>query len=381
MHKLSPIDILEYYQLVEKELPLDYDKRKIMLKKVVLLERCEQYDLCQFYIDILKDSVNTQEDWEKLFYSKLRCYYFTNMYDELLETADFYITKIKDSSSERTVIQTLLIIGRIYYIRGLFRQALYFYLLAYEQANQINERRLIVKIIHRIAMVEMKIGYVKEAYFTFQFLLSLDSLITLKRKSYIYYRIAECEYKLNDCSMAIKNNQESLHIKESINHKRGLIFSHRLSAKIALKEDNYVKAYLEIENALNISKDLQLHKEELACALVKFNIHCKAGTPFADIPRNSLEEYLTIAIREKNLYRLQQIAKVTKNIYDDIYEKAQSSEKNISPDLIEQYTQISNSWTHLYTDQIKVLYNDVVYNNSAITKKLLFNSGLYDPLA
>lgn len=381
LHKIPPIDILEYYQLVEKELPLDYDKKKIMLKKVVLLERCEQYDLCQFYIDILKDSVNTQEDWEKLFYSKLRCDYFTNMYDELLETADFYHIKVKELSSKRTVIQTLLIIGRIYYIRGLFKQALYFYLLAYEQAFIINDKILIVKIIHRIAMVEMKLGYVREAYFTFRVLLSLDSLITLKRKSYIYYRIAECEYKFNEYCKAIKNNQESLHIKESINHKRGLIFSHRLSAKIALKEDNYVKADLEIENALNISRDLHLHKEELACALVKFKIHCKANIPFTDILHNSLEEYLKVAIREKNLYRLHQIAKATKNIYDDIYEKAQSSEKSITPKLIEQYTHISNSWSHLYSEQIRVLYNEAVYSNNAITKKLLFKSGLYDPLA
>ena len=264
LHNQSAKELLKYIQFIEVKLSLDFDKKQVMLNKAILLENCEEYELCQFYIDILKNSVNKQyENWQELFYIEIRCQYFLNKYNDLLINIETNYAELK-RFTKYNFIQTFLLIGRVYYIRGFFNEAAFFYLIAYYEALKINDKILIVKAVHRIAMVEMKKELITESCNTFLFLSNLNELVTVKRKSYIFYRIAECQYKLQNYDEAAQNNLISLQLKQSIDHKRGMIFCHRLSAKIALKSGDYMAANCEIQIALDISKKMDLHKEEIA---------------------------------------------------------------------------------------------------------------------
>lgn len=53
--------------------------------KIILLERLSQYDLCIQYLKIIEKDIDfCSLKWEKVYYVQLRCFYFRNLYDELL---------------------------------------------------------------------------------------------------------------------------------------------------------------------------------------------------------------------------------------------------------------------------------------------------------
>ena len=66
-------------------------------------------------------------------------------------------------------------------------------------------------------MIECRLGLVVDSRKTFQELLKLDALLTPKRRSYIYFRIAKCFYKEGDLEEAKEYNDKSMKIKESYN--------------------------------------------------------------------------------------------------------------------------------------------------------------------
>lgn len=380
LHNQPARELLKYFQHIEVTLPLSFDKKQVMLNKAILLENCEEYELCQFYIDILKNSINRQdESWQELFYLEIRCLYFLNKYDDLLIKLQSNNDKLKQFTKEH-FIQIFLLIGRVYYIRGFFDEAVFFYLIAYYEALKGNHRVLIVKAIHRIAMVEMKKNLISESYNTFAFLAKLDELVTIKRKSYIFYRLAECQYKLQHYDEATHNNMLSLQLKQSIGHKRGMIFCHRLSAKIALRSCDYMTANCEIQIALDISQKMNLHKEEIACRMVQLKILKEMHIELPSALHDILNHDLLIAQSEKNVYRLHQIEKNVKDIYEDIYLEAINSRIPIELEIRKSFEQSFKVWKIFLTKDNEDMYREISSNNQAISKKLLIQAGLYDPL-
>lgn len=380
LHNQPAKEVLKYYQFIETKLPLSTEKSQIMMNKAILLENCEEYELCQFYIDILKNNVNEQdENWQELFYLEIRCFYFLNKYDDLLETVKAYTDKLKQFT-KFIFIQIFLLIGRVYYIRGFFNESTFFYLIAYHEALKINDKILITKAIHRIAMVEMKKGLFTECYKTFQILANLNEVVTVKRKSYIYYRMAECEYKLEHYDEAIKYNEISFQLKQSINHKRGLIYCHRLSAKIALKLENYTQANCEIQIALDISRKMDLHKEEISCIVVQLRILKKMNIDFPNTLYDTLKQYLLIAQSEKNVYRLRQIGNCIKDINEEMYMESVCMSNTITPKVQIEFTKSFGLWKSYFSYDKEIMYREIILNNHAISKKLLIKASLYNPL-
>lgn len=380
LHTQSAKELLKYYQWIEEKLPLHIEKGQIMMNKAILLENCEEYELCKFYINILKNSIKEQdEEWEELFYLELRCFYFLNEYDELLVKVNLYSDKLL-TLSKIILIQTFLLVGRVYYIRGFFNEAIFFYLIAFFEALKNNDKILITKSIHRIAMVEMKKGLITECYDTFRILVNLDEVVTIKRKSYIYYRMAECEYKLEHYKEAIENNETSFQLKQSIDHARGMIFCHRLSAKIALKSKDYMKANCEIQVALDISRKMGFHKEEISCVILQLKIYKKMHIELPDTLCNTMKQYLLIAQKERNVYRLHQIGNSMKDINEEIYIESVRASNAITSKIKGEFMQSFNIWKKVFTKEEEKIYYEITLNNHAVSKKLLILSGLYSTL-
>ena len=100
--------------------------------KRILLERLSQYDLCVQYLTIIEKDIDfCSLQWESIYYVQLRCFYFCDLYDKLL--LSFYDNRkyIFEQMKEELRIQILLLIGRVYYIRGDLETSLTIYLFAY----------------------------------------------------------------------------------------------------------------------------------------------------------------------------------------------------------------------------------------------------------
>lgn len=382
LHKQLSLELLHKYQLIENGDIGNIDFKDLLLRKAVLLERCEKYDLCKIYLDILENSVEQYNtEWETLFYLKLRCYYFSNEYDMLLKLVFSNIEQLPKISF-RTYAQTFLLVGRIYYIRGLFSEALYFYLIAYECALSNHDNILMIKVIHRIAMIEQKLGFVTECKETFEYILSLNELISPKRKSYILYRIAECNYTQGNYQEALEKNNDSIKIKKSINHSRGLIFSYRLAAKISLKEKKYMDAERNINIAINIAQELNLHKDEIACLIFYIRLLERTKSDMQTSICDEINDYIKIAQKEKLLYRLKQIA----TLFTDNYKISCAIDKvnDIIPELVLELTKefhVHQKYCeNLFPSMLKIPYENLRDKKQSISKELLLLSGLYTSL-
>lgn len=375
LHSVSAYEILNYYQLIEKAFPASYNPREVLLNKAILLERCENYELSLFYVELLKYSIaEKNNDWEKIIYLEMRCYYFRNEYDKIINLVTLYSEQLKHSSNS-ILAQTFLLVGRIYYIRGQTDEALFYYLLSYDYSLKSQDKILIAKTIHRIAMIELKKGYILQSKETFENLLTNDELLSLKRKSYIYYRLAECDYKLGDYEAASKNNLISLNLKQSISNKRGKIFCHRLSAKIAMKTGDYVVAEHEINLALSLAQELKIHKEEMSCAIIKINQLMLTKESVPDNCRKSVESYVDIAQTEKNIYLLTQLMNSVKDIYPDIFHEIKIKIDSISQELEMEASNNIRPWAEIITPNSRKLYYECIHGNS-IGKKMLIQSEL-----
>ncbi len=76
--------------------------------------------------------------------------------------------------------------------------------------------------------------------------------------------------------MANEYNEESIKIKESLNHTRGLIFSYKLKAKIEAKH-NLEQAFKNADMAYKIAVDMALKKEVVSSGIVLAGILNKMG--------------------------------------------------------------------------------------------------------
>lgn len=376
-------EVLKQLQEIELKTQGEININDIILKKIVLLERLGKYDICLQYIRLFDDTnLFNQLDQETIFYIQLRCLYFTNKYDDILELYNDNYLIVENYTDRDIYIQILLIIGRVFYIRGSSNGAIIYYLLAYQQAHKLHKKSSEVKAIHRIAMVERRLGLVFDSRKTFQELLKLDALITPKRRSYIYYRIAKCFYNEGNLKEAKDYNKKSIKIKKSYNDTRGLLFSESLSAMICLKEKDYLGAYYHSTKACKYADSLKLHKEWLTAVLVKVSTTLQEMSNNSNVSdiNSDLQRGLKIAIEEKLLLRLITIEKLTEEYWPDlcliarqnidkIKEELQTAEKK----LFEYYIQRQNL-------NLKQNYETLIIHKKSISQSLLLRSGFLDPI-
>ena len=346
--------------------------------KIILLERLAQYNLCIQYLTIIEKEVKfCSSHWEEIYYIQLRCFYFKNSYDKLLCSVFNNWIYIFTKMQANLRIQVLLLMGRVYYIRGDLQTSLMIYLLSYQFAVFNNNTSLALKAIHRIAMIEYCKGLYSESKNTFLKLTELDELITPKRKSFAYYRIAKCCFALDEFNESIDYSQKSISIKESYNDKRGLLFSYKMLAKVYFKKNEFVEALFYINRARNIAQELNLTKEKASVNLILVENILKYKIEYKE---NNIEELLydslKIAVDEKLLYRINTIARLSNEKYFDLYQQAIEQYQSVKQLLERDAKKQQEQCIEYLSKQMEELFERFYNKNEAITPNLLINIGI-----
>lgn len=385
----SSFSRLIHYQLFKKTLKLVQDIEEVIIDnrflielckmKIILLERLSQYGLCVQYLAMIESDIDLCSDhWEDIYYIKLRCLYFTNRYDELLCSFSTNRNYILEQMKEKLRIQILLLVGRVYYIRGDLETSLMLYLLGYQFAIFNDKHSLAVKAIHRIAMIESCKRLYMDSKNTFLELTELGELVTPKRKSFAYYRIAKCCFALGELDDSIEYSQKSISIKESYNDRRGLLFSYKMLAKIYFKKQQNTEALFYISQAQSIAKELGLTKEEVSVNLIlaknilKYEIDCTGSNINIE---KLLCDSLNIAINEKLLFRIHTIIKLSEGRYIDLYDKAKKQYQLVKQFLECTAKKEQEVYEKYASKHIHELFKKL-NNNKSITSSLLIETGI-----
>lgn len=379
---------LLHHQLIKKTLKLVQQMEEISTDneylielckmKIILLERLSQYDLCVQYLTIIEKDIDfCSLPWESIYYVQLRCFYFCDLYDKLL--LSFYDNRkyIFEQMKEELRIQILLLIGRVYYIRGDLETSLTIYLLSYQFAISNNNTSLAVKTIHRIAMIECCKGLYPESKNTFLKIAELETLITPKRKSFAYYRIAKCCFALDELDESIDYLQKSISIKESYNDKRGIMYAYKLMANVYFKRHEFVDAIFYIEQAQNIAKELGLAKEVVAVNLTLVKNIMKYEINYKEINiEELLYDCLCIASNEKLLFRIDTIVRLSEGTYTDLHNESKKQYELTKQFLERSVLEQCDIYSKYLSKHIKNLFERLHNNNKAITSTLLIEAGI-----
>lgn len=376
-------ELLIQLQEIERKARGTININEIVLKKIVLLERLGEYNLCLQYIRLLDNaSLFNKLDQEMIFYIQLRCMYFTNQYDCILKLYNDNYSTVEAFNDRELYIQILLTIGRVFYIRGSSKGALIYYLLAYHHAQETHKGSLEIKAIHRIAMIERRIGLVTDSRATFQELSKLDPLITPKRRSYIFFRIAKCYFNEGNLEEAKEYNKKSIKIKESYNDARGLLFSDNLNAMICLKEGDYLGAYCYSTNACKRANKLGLNKEWLSAVLVRIRaaLHTVSNVSDMSVIVSDIQQGLAIATDEKLLLRLKSIEKLAESHWPQIYSNARKKREMVEAELSTFEARLLEYYVNEKNFTLQKDYNALILHKTPISPSLLLRSGFLDPL-
>lgn len=372
--------LMAFLQKIEEQAKGCINANLIVVKKIILLERLGEYSLCLKYLLLLDDTNLFEEsECEILLYVHMRCLYFLNQYDEIIEMYNKQAKKIESFQNRDISVQILLIVGRVYYIRGALSAALAFYLLAYQNANSAQEHVLEIKAIHRIAMIERHLGHSESSRKTFQEIEKLDRFITSKRRSYIYFRIAKCYLNEDNLVQAKAYNEKSIRIKASFNDIRGLMFSDNLNAMISLQEGDFLSAYCESSKACGRAAQMGLNKEWLAAALIRVKACMATGAEDVSVEKE-LKRCLEIASSEKLLPRLQLIETMSKDYLPDIYTQARQIRCQVQQEMAAAEAETISGHITKLDGSLQLRFKELAQNNVPISECLLLRTGLYSPL-
>lgn len=234
-----------------------------------------------------------------------------------------------------------------------------------------------MKSIHRIAMVECCCGYISESKNTFYTLSKLDNIITPKRKSYAYYRIAKCCYLLDELDEGIDYTKKSISIKESFGDLRGFAFSYKTYAKIFFKQNKFVDAIYYINEARNVALKLGLNKEVLSINIILIENVLKYDVDYdMEELKNMLVDCLKIATEEKLLYRIHTIMKLSEQKWDDIYNSSKKKYIEIGNKLKDETTQIKDFYYNSLDQIAKNDFDLLLAKQKTISSGLLIASGI-----
>lgn len=377
LHCQQNARFLKLLQKIERCNSFEINVRDILFKKIILLERVGEYQLCLYYLTLLDLDLFYSQEREMLLYLQMRSLYFTNKYDELLYIFKEEADKVVHFISQEITAQIFSIIGRVYYIRGLLKGALACYLLSYQYAHNSGEITLEVKMIHRIAMVECCYGLISESRIAFEILEKMSNYITPKRRSYIYYRVAKCLLLEGKLEEAKTINKKSIKLKESYGDNRGLVFSNKLDARISLAQKEYVEAACSIQQAYSGAEKIAVNKERLACMLVQVSLMLESSTVLNDVCcQQTLQQCLDIAFSEKLLFRIQTIKCLAKGRFHTIYFSACEKYRELDDLLSRDESYIVDFCTKKMEPSIQKSHFDLSTDCKCITPRLLLKSGI-----
>lgn len=378
LHKQLIKNTLKRVQMIEDAQFDNQNLIDLLKMKIILLERLSQHTICINYINMIQSETKLcTKKWEKIYYIYLRCLYFTNQYDILLKSVSDNRDYISENTSTEIRIQIFLVTGRVYYIRGDLETALILYLLSYQSALRVNNLSLVMKSIHRIAMVECCCNYISESKNTFYTLSKLDNIITPKRKSYAYYRIAKCCYLLDELDDGIEYTKKSISIKESFGDLRGFAFSYKTYAKIFFKQNKFVEAIYYINEARNVALKLGLNKEVLSINIILIENVLKYHIDYdMEELKGMLVDGLKIATDEKLLYRIHTIMKLSEHKWEDLYNISKKEYNEIEDKLKEETLRIKEYYYNSLDQNAKNDFDLLLTKQKPISSGLLINSGI-----
>lgn len=374
-----------FYYLIKKEAPsnildilnnmirnIEYKKTNLFIKKIILLERLEQYELCMNHIELIKNKIEKSTLYfEEVFYNELRCLYFTNNYDDMLSKFIENYHYISSFSS-KYLIQVQIIIARIFFVKGDFNLALKIFLNTFKTAHTNFEIELALKTLHKILQIEIELKLYKEAYYTFDKLLNYDSILSIKRKSYIYHRMAVCQYKLHNLELAEELVKKSLDLKRSINLKRGYIFSYKILSLINLKKNNILRAKNYIKKAIDYSLEEKLYKEALNCGIIELEVLINDNQK--DLARTNLVLLYNYAKNNNFLKSINKLLNITSqfNLDNELLDEMESyfQQKHYICDK-QKYIKIEDIANKNLSNIDRKYYNKLIINKQSISKLLL----------
>ena len=266
-------DVMLFEFIKKAEENESFGQMDFIIKKMVLVERRADYDLLGMYLDITEMKVNSQSEYFYLReYLKYRYLYFKCMFDKIF---NMFWNNFEDIQAYplKIYLQILFIIGRTYYIQGDLKTATEIYYFIYNMAFSNSLSDLCIKALHRICIIEEKLGMYKSAQKSLEQLLKSKYFVSAKRQAFAHFRMAKCYNGLGNTALAHEENNKSIEIKESLNAQRGLVFSYKLRAQIYMNEDQYDEAIIWAEKSFALSKELGLDKEIIATGLVLSKVY------------------------------------------------------------------------------------------------------------
>lgn len=351
---------------------LNYKHINLFIKKIILLERLEQYELCMNHIELIKNQVERNSlFFEEILYNELRCLYFMNDYNRILDIFNNNYQYIR-SFSIKNYIQIHLIIARIFFVKGDLKTALKLYLYNFRKACANFEIELSLKALHKIIQIEIEYKLYNDAFDSLERILEYDSIISIKRKSYIYHRMAVCQYNLNDLDLAERFSQKSLSLKESINLKRGFIFSYKINSLICMKKNDLIMATKYIKKAINYSLEENLFKEALNCGIVELEILNNGGQN--ELAKKNLLLLFKYAKDNKFLKSINKIVDIApqigvdRNLLNEI-EKIHMKNPLVCEKQI--FINIQNIINDNFNNKDNILYNKLYMRKESISQLLL----------
>lgn len=373
IHNQVYSELLKYLQQIETNITeTNWD---ILYRKIILLERINEYQLCINYIALIGGELrnNNIVKYIHCLYVYFRCLYFTNQYDNIIKEYKNNSEVIFEFANRKILCQMLLLIGRVFYIRGDLNTSGTIYILAYQYAY--GYKILEAKTIYRIGMIEYAKGLINESITTFSQLVDLDINLTPKRRSYIYNKLARSYLAIEDIEKCRYNNNESLKIKEIYHDERGLIFCKKIQAKILLYENKISEAIALLDEAKKLAIKLSLDKENLSVCLMQVAMCLKYTSMSKEKLISLLEECIHTCEEEKLLGKLRIIIELYNTYWPhlkyDIFKLCNNIEVLIQNDADSILSLYKNKFSRLSLQWVELLKS-----NHCVSIQMLQLSGL-----
>lgn len=263
--------LFDFIRKMEEQEPVN--SIDLIIKKMILIERKAEYDMLGMYLEITEKMIDKENPhYFMRQYLKYRYFYFNCMFDKMFN--DFWSDFNNIQMYPKDIyLQILFIIGRTFYIQGDMLSATEIYSYIFNEAFQNTLSNLCIKALHRICIIEEKLGMYESAKKTLDKLMKSKYFISSKRQAFANYRLAKCYLGLNDITSAHEKNNKSIEIKESLNAQRGLIFSYKLRAQIYFAEQDIDSALLWGNQAYTLATNQNLNKEVVATGILLAKIY------------------------------------------------------------------------------------------------------------
>lgn len=217
----------------------------------------------------------------RLQYQEARALYFIADYPECLEIATSLVRTLDEKESYQSRQMKALVlamIARVHYLRQRWQEARRIYLEALDIQEKLADYPGMNKTVHRLAMVKVQLGDLAGALVDFHRVVQESRrLHDTKRLAYAFHRIGVIHRLRGNLELASKFLEQSLEVKITSGHQRGLVFSWVELGKIAAKLGDWERAEGLAKNALKIVSELSMPKEEAMVASLLSIIRARQG--------------------------------------------------------------------------------------------------------